>query len=49
MPSGGIQPDDVAEYFAAGALAVALGSAALTSGGDPVAVVEKLTGVLEDV
>jgi 2-dehydro-3-deoxyphosphogluconate aldolase / (4S)-4-hydroxy-2-oxoglutarate aldolase len=49
VPSGGIQPDDVAEYFATGALAVALGSAALTSGGDPVAVVEKLTGVLEDV
>lgn len=49
VPSGGIRPDDVADYFAAGALAVALGSAALTSGGDPAAVVEKLSGVLDDV
>jgi 2-dehydro-3-deoxyphosphogluconate aldolase/(4S)-4-hydroxy-2-oxoglutarate aldolase len=49
VPSGGIQPDDVADYFGAGALAVALGSAALTSGGDPAAVVEKLSGVLADV
>jgi 2-dehydro-3-deoxyphosphogluconate aldolase / (4S)-4-hydroxy-2-oxoglutarate aldolase len=49
VPSGGIRPDDVADYFAAGAVAVALGSAALTSGGDPAAVVEKLSGVLADV
>ncbi|HYJ67303.1 MAG TPA: aldolase [Nocardioidaceae bacterium] len=49
VPSGGIQPDDVADYFAAGALGVALGSAALTSGGAPAVVVEKLSGVLADV
>lgn len=41
VPSGGIGLDDVADYFDAGAVAVALGSRAITSG-DPRAAIDKL-------
>jgi 2-dehydro-3-deoxyphosphogluconate aldolase / (4S)-4-hydroxy-2-oxoglutarate aldolase len=48
VPSGGIQPDQIADYFAAGAAAVALGSRSLTRDGDPAGMVEKLSRTLAE-
>ena len=48
VPSGGIQPDQIPDYFAAGAAAVALGSKSLTQTGDPAPIVEKLSRTLAE-
>jgi 2-dehydro-3-deoxyphosphogluconate aldolase/(4S)-4-hydroxy-2-oxoglutarate aldolase len=48
VPSGGIQPDEIGDYFAAGAAAVGLGSRSLTRGGDPAAMIEKLSRILAE-
>jgi 2-dehydro-3-deoxyphosphogluconate aldolase / (4S)-4-hydroxy-2-oxoglutarate aldolase len=48
VPSGGIQPDQIPDYFAAGAVAVGIGSRSLTAGGDPGPVIDKLGRVLAD-